>query len=33
MEKFDIHRKTSFDALVHEYGLDGSRLLPWKGYP
>ncbi|PBP73379.1 cupin, partial [Pseudomonas syringae] len=28
MEKFDIHRKTRFDSLVHEYGLDGSRLLP-----
>ncbi|MCI3945806.1 cupin [Pseudomonas syringae] len=33
MEKFDIHRKTAFDALVHEYGLEGSRLLPWEGYP
>ncbi|AVX22847.1 MULTISPECIES: cupin domain-containing protein [Pseudomonas syringae group] len=33
MEKFDIHRKTRFDSLVHEYGLDGSRLLPWEGYP
>jgi len=33
MEKFDIHRKTRFDSLVQEYGLDGSRLLPWEGYP
>lgn len=33
METFDIYRKTRFDALVHEYGLDGSRLLPWAGYP
>lgn len=33
MQKFEIHRQTRFDGLVHEYGLDGSRLLPWQGYP
>ncbi|MBA6118042.1 cupin domain-containing protein [Pseudomonas putida] len=33
MEKFDIHRRIDFNALVPEFGLDGSRLLPWEGYP
>lgn len=33
MQKFEILRQTRFDNLVHEYGLDGSRLLPWQGYP
>lgn len=22
-----------WSALVHEYDLDGKRLLPWDGYP
>ncbi len=33
MPKFDIHRKTDWNNLVHEYDLDGKRLLPWDGYP
>ncbi len=33
MPRFDIFRRTDFDNLVHEYQLDGSRLLPWDGYP
>lgn len=33
MQKFEIHRRIQFDGLVHEYGLEGSRLLPWPGYP
>ncbi|MFH7457184.1 cupin domain-containing protein, partial [Pseudomonas syringae pv. tagetis] len=33
MEKFAIHRICRFDSLVHEYGLEGSRMLPWDGYP
>jgi len=26
-----VFRKMNWDALVHEYDLDGSRLLPWEG--
>ncbi|HEY0524809.1 MAG TPA: cupin domain-containing protein [Stellaceae bacterium] len=33
MPKFDLYRKTDFANLVHEYDLDGSRLLPWDDYP
>ncbi|EIV2083590.1 TPA: cupin domain-containing protein [Klebsiella aerogenes] len=33
MNKFEIFRKSNFDGLVHEYGLDGRRLLPWDNYP
>lgn len=33
MPKFDVKRRVDFDNLVHEYQLDGSRLLPWDGYP
>ncbi|AOK32551.1 cupin [Burkholderia singularis] len=32
MPKFDLYRKIRWHALVHEYGLDGQRLLPWDGY-
>lgn len=27
----DIFRKMDWKTLVHEYNLDGSRLLPWDG--
>ncbi|MFL6534779.1 MAG: cupin domain-containing protein [Pseudomonas sp.] len=30
---FEIFRKMDWSALVHEYDLDGKRLLPWDGYP
>lgn len=33
MPQFDLHRRTDWSALVHEYDLDGKRLLPWDGYP
>lgn len=33
MAGFQIFRPMQWDSLVHEYDLDGSRLLPWKGYP
>jgi oxalate decarboxylase/phosphoglucose isomerase-like protein (cupin superfamily) len=33
MPQFDIYRRTDFGRLVHEYDLDGKRLLPWDGYP
>lgn len=26
-----VFRKMNWGALVHEYDLDGSRLLPWEG--
>lgn len=26
-----VFRKMNWGALVHEYELDGSRLLPWEG--
>ena len=26
-----VFRKMNWGALVHEYDLDGARLLPWKG--
>lgn len=33
MPKFDLYRKIKWNDLVHEYALDGQRLLPWEGYP
>lgn len=33
MTDFQIFRPMAWDKLVHEYDLDGSRLLPWDGYP
>lgn len=33
MKSFEIFRKANFANLVHEYGLDGRRLLPWREYP
>ncbi|MBP2156390.1 hypothetical protein [Erwinia rhapontici] len=33
MAAFEIFRPMRWDKLVHEYDLDGSRLLPWEGYP
>lgn len=33
MPDFKIYKKIRFDTLIHEYGLDGSRLLPWLNYP
>mgnify|MGYP003347502632 CR=1 FL=1 len=33
MKPSDVFRPSNFDALVHEYGLDGRRLLPWDRYP
>lgn len=30
---YEIFRKMDWSALVHEYDLDGKRLLPWDGYP
>jgi oxalate decarboxylase/phosphoglucose isomerase-like protein (cupin superfamily) len=33
MPNFEIFRKANWDTLVHEYGLDGKRLLPWDNYP
>jgi oxalate decarboxylase/phosphoglucose isomerase-like protein (cupin superfamily) len=33
MTDFDIFRPMAWDKLVHEYDLDGARLLPWNGYP
>ncbi|AWK43829.1 cupin domain-containing protein [Photorhabdus laumondii subsp. laumondii] len=27
----NIIRKMDWDSMVHEYDLDGSRLLPWEG--
>lgn len=32
MPSFDICRSIDFTSLKHEFGLDGSRLLPWDGY-
>jgi mannose-6-phosphate isomerase-like protein (cupin superfamily) len=33
MGSFAIYRPMDWDGLVHEYDLDGSRLLPWPNYP
>ncbi len=33
MPRFDIYRPMDWSALVHEYDLDGKRLLPWNNYP
>lgn len=33
MPEFNIFRAMDWDTLVHEYDLDGSRLLPWDNYP
>ncbi|OMQ27060.1 cupin domain-containing protein [Serratia oryzae] len=27
----NVFRKMNWDTLIHEYDLDGSRLLPWDG--
>jgi oxalate decarboxylase/phosphoglucose isomerase-like protein (cupin superfamily) len=33
MPEFHTFRSMNWDGLVHEYDLDGSRLLPWDNYP
>lgn len=33
MVSFPIFRQMNWDGLVHEFGLDGSRLRPWSNYP
>lgn len=33
MVSFPIFRPMEWDGLVHEFGLDGSRLRPWPNYP
>lgn len=33
MPQFEIFRPMNWNALIHEYGLDGARLLPWNHYP
>ncbi len=33
MPDFQVFRPMDWGGLVHEYDLDGSRLLPWAKYP
>lgn len=33
MPRFETFRQMNWNGLVHEYGLDGARLLPWSHYP
>jgi oxalate decarboxylase/phosphoglucose isomerase-like protein (cupin superfamily) len=33
MPDFQVFRPMDWNGLVHEYDLDGSRLLPWPNYP
>jgi len=32
LAEFQYFRPMNWNGLVHEYDLDGSRLLPWDGY-
>lgn len=32
-QQHEIFRSIKWDALAHEYGLDGARLRPWRDYP
>ncbi len=33
MPDFQIFRPMNWNGLVHEYDIDGLRLLPWDNYP
>jgi oxalate decarboxylase/phosphoglucose isomerase-like protein (cupin superfamily) len=33
MAEFEIFRKMDWNAMIHDYDVDGSQLLPWDRYP